>query len=112
MMQTLWAKELFRGQQKWLANKGPSANVHVAAQELDLKRDDGLSQPNHGKNTAEHGVFLVGAGSEAEEQAEKQAENERPPQVPVPQAWAHVALQESLSVHDAAGKASQLLPRA
>lgn len=83
---------------------------HVTSQQLNLQGDDGLADPDHGENTAEHDVLLVVLGAEAQEQTEQQAEDEGTPHIPVAEPGTHVALvQQRLGIHDAPREPRELL---
>tara|TARA_R110002003_G_scaffold172_3_gene14109 strand:+ start:10938 stop:11144 length:207 start_codon:yes stop_codon:yes gene_type:complete len=58
-------------------------HAHVAAEQLDLHRHDRLANPDQGEDAGEDEVPLLAARAPREEQAQQQAEDERPPQVPV-----------------------------
>lgn len=55
------------------------SDVHVAAEQLDLQRDDGLGDPDGSKDAAEDQRALVVSRIEAEEEGEKKAEQQWTP---------------------------------
>lgn len=71
---------------------------HVPSQQLDLERHNGLAYPDHGKDAGEDEVLLGAARSPREEQTQQQAEDEGPPQVPVPQTLAHASLENDICI--------------
>lgn len=86
--------------------------IHASTKQSDLQSDHRFSEPNHGKNTAEHCILLLRAGREAEEKTEQETKDQRAPEIPVAQAGAQRAAQQRLGVHDAARQAGELLARA
>lgn len=82
------------------------SNVHVSTQKLDLQRHDSFADPDHSEYARKDEVLLVGLGSTRKEQAEQQAEDERPPEVPVAQALAHAILQQHVCIRPPARQVS------
>lgn len=91
---------------------GGGWDIHVTTQELDLERHHSFTEPDHGEDAAEDGILLIGSRSEAEKQAQEKTKYQGPPQVPVPQPRAHIALKKGFGVHDTTGEPGEFLSRA
>ena len=116
MMQMDWKKELGVRQSWWEWCGVGGVDVHVAAKQLDLQRDDGFAEPDGGEDAAEDERALVFSGVQAQEEGEEKAEQQRAPahvisdrrdlecfsrhipKIPIPQSLGHPTLQHRIRI--------------
>jgi hypothetical protein len=110
MMETDWKKALDRVSIDF--DRIARGYAHVAAQQLDLHRHNGLANPHQGEDPREDEVLLLASCAPRKEQTQQQAEDERTPEVPVFQAFAHATLQNHVCIRPSPSQAPQVAAKA